>query len=226
MLITHCFSLIKNYKSFIFCYKAFGLKTAIRLPVLIGPKVKYTGIHNGSITLLGTPYCGMVKLGYEEGSSGIWKFDPCDGILDLSNGSITFGQNINITKGFCLKVIEGASVQIGSNFYANAYFTLLAKKGISIGENCLVGWNVLLNDGDGHSVISTITGKAINSKKEIIISNHVWLSAHVSVLKGTHILSNCIVGYGSIVGKIFNDENICIAGPFPGRVVKEDVTWG
>lgn len=225
MKIKYVFELIKNYKSFIFCKKAFGFKIALRLPIIIGKYVKYYGVNTGSIILTERPYFGMVRLGVTTGSNGIWKYDNCDGIIDFSGGTITFGQNINISKGFCLKAIEDSVVHIGSNFSANSYFTLLAKTEISIGENCLFGWNVLMNDGDGHSVVSSITGDTLNRKKAIIIHDHVWIAANVSILKGSHIQSNSIVGYGSTVGKEFNTANVCIAGCYPGAIVKEKINW-
>ena len=225
MKIKYAFTLIKNYRSFIFCNKVFGFKTALRLPVLIGKHVKCYGIKRGSIVLTERPYFGMVCLGISTGSSGIWKYDNCDGIIDLSGGTITFGQNINISKGFCLKAIEDSIVHIGSNFSANSYFTLLAKKEITIGKACLLGWNVLMNDGDGHSVVSSITGDTLNSKKAIIVHDHVWISANVSILKGTHIQSNSIVGYGSTIGRKFKQTNVCIAGSYPGTIVKDNINW-
>lgn len=225
MKLNYIITLIRNYKSFRFCLKAFDFKTALRLPIIIGKNVKYFGIRKGCIELSDFPFFGMVRLGADNGASGIWKYDKCDGVIDFSNGFVIFGTNVNITKGFCLKSINGAKLSIGSNFYSNPYLTILAKQSITIGDDCLFGWNITMNDGDGHSVISSDSGNVLNSNKPIFIGNHVWIAAEASILKGSFISNDSIIGYRTITAKAFTKSNVCIVGEYPGRISKENICW-
>lgn len=226
MFINAIIRCIRNFHSFRFNLKVFDFKTAIKLPVLISRKVKCFGLYKGGIRLTAEASFGMVKLGVVEGSQGIWKYDDCEGIIDISgNGAIEFGGNINISKGFTLKAINGAELKLGSNIYANPYLTVLAKKSISIGNDCLFGWHITLNDGDGHSVVSLSTNEKINSDKAVVIGNHVWIGAEASILKGSYIPNDCVVGYRTLVGKKFDTEHSCIVGEYPGRISLTGISW-
>ena len=52
----------------------------------------------------------------------------------------------------------------------------------------------------------------------------MWIGAEVTLLKGTFISKNSIVGYGSLVTRRYDKENVVIAGK-PARIIKENVYW-
>lgn len=92
------------------------------------------------------------------------------------------------------------------------------------GENVLFGWNCTVIDGDGHSVIDSITHKKQNEPEDILVGNHVWIAANASLLKGCVLGNNSVVGYGSVVTGKFNDNGGIIAG-VPGKTLKTNITW-
>lgn len=97
-------------------------------------------------------------------------------------------------------------------------------KSISIGKDCMLSYGLKLRTSDGHTVYDNTTRQILNEPENISIANHVWLAANATILKGSNIPSNCIVGTNSIVNKSFESENCIIAG-VPAKVVKENINW-
>jgi len=95
---------------------------------------------------------------------------------------------------------------------------------VTIGEDCMFANDIDIRTGDSHSIIDTQTNSRINYAQNITIDNHVWVAAHVSILKGVTLLSNSIVATRSVVTKKFDTGNILIGGS-PAKVLKENITW-
>lgn len=95
---------------------------------------------------------------------------------------------------------------------------------IQIGEDCMFAYDIDVRTGDSHSIIDTITNKRINAAKDVIIGNHVWTAAHVSILKGSEINDNSVVATRSVVTKKFETKNILIAGA-PAKQIKSNLNW-
>lgn len=94
----------------------------------------------------------------------------------------------------------------------------------SIGDDCLLSWDIKIRTSDGHSVVDLATDKAINLPKNVAISDRVWIGEGVSFLKGSGISADSVVGSHAIVTKQFENTNCVIAG-FPAKVVKENIKW-
>ena len=95
---------------------------------------------------------------------------------------------------------------------------------VTIGSDCLFAYDVDIRTGDSHSIIDITTNKRLNYAKNIVIGNHVWVAAHVSILKGSNIASNSIVATRSLVTKPFDKENVLLGGS-PASVLKENINW-
>lgn len=97
-------------------------------------------------------------------------------------------------------------------------------KSISIGKDCMLSYGIRVRTSDGHSVFDNTSHKILNEPQSVTIGNHVWIAANSTILKGTKIPSNSIVGTNSTVNKIFELENSMIAG-VPAKLVKENINW-
>ena len=95
---------------------------------------------------------------------------------------------------------------------------------IIIGDDCMFSGDVEIKNGDSHSIIDAKTKTRINRAKDVIVGNHVWLTAHVRILKGSIIPNNTIIGNSSIISTTLFDEN-CIYGGMPQKVIREGVCW-
>ena len=146
-----------------------------------------------------------------------------------NNNTVIFGAN---TKRFTGTIhigtkdcpVDNCPLQIGDNSSANKIniFLLEDNSNVIIGKDCMFSSGISIFCSDTHSIIQN--NKLINEGKSINIGDHVWVGMDVKISKNTQILSNSVVGWGSIVTKKFNKENIIIAGN-PAQIVKENISW-
>ena len=87
-------------------------------------------------------------------------------------------------------------------------------KSITIGNDVRVGANCFILDGDGHQ-----DDLRSGQNAPVVIGDHVWLGANVTVLKGVTIGENSLIGMGSVVTKDI-PANVVAAGN-PCRVIRE-----
>jgi acetyltransferase-like isoleucine patch superfamily enzyme len=93
---------------------------------------------------------------------------------------------------------------------------------ITIGNDCLVGANVLITDTDWHPLDPAKRkergfSSSIKSKP-VKIGNNVFIGANSIILKGTEIGDNSVIGAGSVVSCII-PPNVIAAGN-PCKVIK------
>lgn len=94
---------------------------------------------------------------------------------------------------------------------------------ISIGKGCLFSSQIDIRNGDSHSILDKKTNQRINFARDINIRNFVWIGKGATILKGTTIDSNCVIGTKSVVTKDVPPN--CIVAGFPAKVVKENIYW-
>ena len=95
---------------------------------------------------------------------------------------------------------------------------------VILGKDCMLSSGIVIRAADGHTIFDINTKLPINNAKPIILGDHIWVGADVTILKGTKIPSNTIIGTGSLVSKEFTEEYSAIAGT-PAKVVKTDINW-
>lgn len=148
---------------------------------------------------------------------------------------------ISIHANNCILHIEGKSTIINNTFFSihenngkiiiGNSFTMEGGRisscegaAITIGDDCMFSGDIEIMSGDYHSILSTKSNERINKASGIAIDNHVWLAAHVCVLKGSHIPSHSVIGNGSIVTHDLEDANSLYSG-IPAKKIKENITW-
>lgn len=120
-----------------------------------------------------------------------------------SNCSLSIGDNTSVVEA-CIAVTEPYSR-------------------IDIGKDCLLAYDIDIRCGDSHSIIDLASNTRVNLAKDIKIDNHVWIAAHVQILKGVTIGSSSVIGAGSVVTKSLA-SNVVAAG-VPAKVIREGITW-
>lgn len=153
-------------------------------------------------------------------------------IFKKKGSKLTIGENCSIKSGFLSNLIglnhrtiivtrtEEAKINIGNNVGISGA-TIYARKGISIGDNTLIGGNVKILDNDFHPLeieARNIDDKLMIKSKEVIIGENCFIGCNSIILKGTEIGSGTVVGAGSIVSGKF-PENVVIAGN-PAKVMR------
>lgn len=111
----------------------------------------------------------------------------------------------------------GTHIHIGDHFYSNFNLTLIDDAHITIGNNVLIGPNVVISTA-GHPENTDIRHQGYQYSKDITIEDGVWIGAQVVVLPGVRIGKNSIIGAGSVVTKDI-PENVVAYG-VPCRVIR------
>jgi len=94
---------------------------------------------------------------------------------------------------------------------------------ICIGRDCMFSFGIDIRNGDSHSILD-LQGNRINKAKDIIIGDHVWLGANVTVLKGIYIESYSVIGTRSVVSKSCDTAHSIYVG-IPARFIKSGIDW-
>lgn len=142
-----------------------------------------------------------------------------------NNNEITIGNGTHIAKGDFYIEDDNNAINVGDLTAICGYTHIAATEGkrIVIGKDCLFSSDVIIRTGDSHSIID-LEGHRINQAKDVIIGNHVWIGNRVTILKGSKIKSNSVVGTGSIVTKAIDIDNAIITGN-PAYVIKQNINW-
>lgn len=154
-------------------------------------------------------------------------------IFKKSGSQLNIGENCTIKSSFLSNLVglsqrtiivsrtKEAKISIGNNVGISGA-TIYARKGISIGDNTLIGGNVKIFDNDFHPI--EVEARNLDKKEKIVtrevkIGKDCFIGANSLILKGSEIGDGSVVGAGSvIVGKF--PSNVIIAGN-PAKVIKK-----
>lgn len=112
----------------------------------------------------------------------------------------------------------GKYTHFGSNVYANFNLTLVDDTDIFVGDNVMIGPNVVIATA-GHPVNPALRLQAAQFNISVHIGNNVWIGAGAIVLPGVHIGDNSVIGAGSIVTKDIPANVVAVGNPC--RVLRE-----
>lgn len=230
-------SIIKNLlslpKIIYINFMVFPMAIAIKMPIWVHYRVRIANIHKGCIQIENQNCrCGMIKLGCSMGSAGVF-----DGEYPLHSGggyidikpecTLRFKGSATIAGGFSIRIDKSGEIEFGKNFTCNSFCFFAANDKIKFGDNCTLGWRVNVRDVDGHDIFSIddFNKKAVNGPREVIVGDHVWVAACVDILKGTRILNDSVIAYGTLLtGQQYGESNIIIGGS-PAKVLKKSINW-
>lgn len=106
----------------------------------------------------------------------------------------------------------GNHIEVGENFYANAYCTMLDVGKIKIGDDVLFGPNVSLYTA-GHPIHPQSRKSGYEYGIPITIGDRVWIGGSCVVMPGVSIGSDTVIGAGSVVTKDIPDGVIATGNP-------------
>lgn len=142
-----------------------------------------------------------------------------------NNQTVSLGRRTKIQRSAELALLDhGSAISIGSSTtIESARFVSLSGATIDVGEDCMLAYGIEIRSGDSHSIIDTASNQRINLATPVFVADHVWICANATVLKGSRIERDSIVGLGAIVTGSF--EPSVILGGTPARVLRRGVTW-
>ena len=144
-----------------------------------------------------------------------------------NNITIKIGKHVIIKKGTLWGEDNSSKIIISEKTtIEDAHIAVTEDNGvISIGKDCMLAKNINIRNGDSHSIIDLLTNKRINSAKNVLIKDHVWVANNVTILKGTNIQNNTIIAAGSVVSNFNSLEEGVIIGGMPTQILKTKINW-
>ena len=150
-------------------------------------------------------------------------------VLCNGKGILVFGSNVNFgvinspmfynSYSYIEARSQNATISFGNNVHINNAFSVISEKGITIGNNVLIGYNCHIADSDFHDLNKNKRLQTDPNPIEVNVGNNVFIGNNVTILKGVSIGENTVVAGGSVVTKSF-PENVIIGG-IPAMILKE-----
>ena len=110
----------------------------------------------------------------------------------------------------------GKNITFGKNVFINSGCKFQDQGGITVGNNVLIGHNVVLATLDHNICVSK---RAELFAALIVIEDNVWIGANVTVTSGVTIGKGSIVAAGAVVTKDVPEYSI--VGGVPAKVIRE-----
>jgi acetyltransferase-like isoleucine patch superfamily enzyme len=159
-------------------------------------------------------------------------FSPGAGVEFLSASNIAIGSNFRTGKNVRIHAWPSyagrvyateyeALIQIGNNVFFNDNSYVTAAFGIQIGDNCLIGSNVLISDNSHGASVLTPAPRSMEplvGRGRIVVGENVWICNNCVITSGITIGSNSILAANSVV--VRDVPSGSIVGGVPARIIK------
>lgn len=134
------------------------------------------------------------------------------------------GERVIIGKSYIGDYVKihtaGGTLRIGNNVTIGSFGFINAAGNVILGDNVLCADKVnIIAENHGYSDIAIPIRNQPCIKGEIVIDEGSWLGINVTILAGTIIGKNCVVGANSVVKGKF--DNYCVIAGNPARVIKK-----
>jgi acetyltransferase-like isoleucine patch superfamily enzyme len=195
------------------------------------PKSQVAGIF-GKLTKIGNTVIDMhptARINIAEGAELICnvklqgsKNKEC--IIHLEQGStLNVNGRFEIGCDSVLQLYGGATLTLNGG-HINVGALIAVKNNTVVGNGFMCGRHLSLQDSDFHQIIDKTSGQVINdTKRGIIIGEHVWCGEGVTILKNVTIGGHSVIGSKAVVTKDIPSNVLAIG--YPAKVVQENIDW-
>ena len=143
-------------------------------------------------------------------------FEMEKGMKYLEKAGIVHKKNLYFEPPFHCEY--GNHIEVGENFYANAYCTMLDVGKIKIGDDVLFGPHVSLYTA-GHPIHPQSRKSGYEYGIPITIGDRVWIGGSCVVMPGVSIGSDTVIGAGSVVTRDIPPHSLAVGNPC--RVIRK-----
>ena len=138
----------------------------------------------------------------------------------LRLAGVTIGRNVRICSS--AMIIGAGKLSIDDNTWVGPRVVLIASSSIRIGKNVDIAPNVFIGNGTHEITPDKDRIADIELSKDIVIGDGCWLCVNSTILPGTELAKKVVVGAGAVVGSVFKEGCILIAG-IPAKKIKSYV---
>lgn len=117
----------------------------------------------------------------------------------IGDGSIIIGHFLMSRGPLYLKSVNDGKLTIGEDVFFNHNCSLTCAESIVIGNHCMFANNLVIVDHDHVIDDHGVTGEL--TANPVIIEDHVWCGANVTITKGVHIGAGAVIAAGAVVTK-------------------------
>ena len=208
-------------KTIYFNLRYLPLRQAIHLPIWLATNVRIRNMYRGGIVIDASTRTAMIRIGFHQVDAiCIYSLKT---ILNIPKpGKLVFKGEAHIGHGAIISCVGGV-MTVGDNFAVSGNTSFVCYKEITIGRDVQFAWDSLVMDSDAHKIYD-LEGVRMNEDRPVVIGDKVWLACQNTVLKGTVIGNNCVVGANSLLNKAYTEDGVIIAGS-PARIVKKISGW-
>ena len=204
-------------RSIRFNFAHLPLRQAIHLPILLAGNVRIRTCKGRIILQDEHPTRASVRIGFHR----VHVIDEWSAhtILSLDKGSVwTIKGTTYIGQGSKIVLRSNAQLSTGNNFFVSGRSDIVCYQSIMYGDDVQYSWDCLTVDSDSHQVFDQ-DGCHTNPDQPIVVGNKVWIGCRCTILKGSQIANNTVVGSGSLICKKHTEGDCVLAGS-PAMKVK------
>lgn len=144
--------------------------------------------------------------------------------INGNHNHVKLGENVKLS-GKLLIVGDNLHIHIGDRTTAVSVYVLARDRSVRIGADCMISRDVEIRASDVHKVYDLTTHERLNpAVQDVVLGEHIWVSANVTISKNVQIANGCIIGAGAFVNKSCETPNCTLAGT-PAKVVQENIYW-
>lgn len=127
-----------------------------------------------------------------------------------TNSRISIGNGTLIAANSSLSATDGGQLTLGNMIGINRNSMIICHNCISIGDNTIMGPNVCIYDHD--HLFTSKRGVIRNDYKTsaVHIGKNCWIGAGTTILRGSIINDNCIIGAGCVIKGTYPSGSIII----------------
>ncbi|MBH0085401.1 acyltransferase [Psychrobacter sp. SCQQ22] len=152
------------------------------------------------------------------------KFNKLKIDINGSHNRITIGETVKFS-GQLLIVGNHLHIHIGNHTTAIDCYILARDRSVTIGESCMISRGIEIRATDVHKVYDIDTNARVNNAhSDVILGDHIWIAANVTVSKNVSIANGCIIAAGAFVNKPVETPNCMVAGT-PAKIIRQNVRW-
>lgn len=133
---------------------------------------------------------------------------------------VRIGHNVRISSS--AKISGSGELSIGDNTWVGTQCVIVTSSRIIIGANVDIAPKVYIGTGTHTINPHSEHIAATNISRDVTIGDGCWLCVNSTILPGTELSTKTVVGAGAVVGSVFKDACILIAG-IPAKKIKSYV---